>query len=208
MGSEPAVTPRRDDPPEIAQLRRDLHVEAELLARPLRFATAHGLFSPKAIDTGTRVLLDHFGPAGDADATFDLGCGYGPIGLAFAAACPKGRVTMVDRDFLAVHYANHNAALNGLAHAAARLGDAFDGTPPGDLYDNVVSNLPAKVGGELLRVMLHDARRHLRPGGRLCVVTITGLRRFVERHMMAEFGNYDKLKQSTGHTVALAIRDG
>lgn len=193
-----------NDPPDIAALRQDLHVDADLLGRRLRFTSAHGLFSPKAIDTGTKVLLDHFGPAGESDATFDLGCGYGPIGLAFAAACPAGRVTMVDRDFLAVHYANHNAATNKLPHAMARLGNAFVGTPADDLYDNVVSNLPAKVNGELLRVMLHDAARHLKPGGRVCIVTVVGLRRFVERHLKAEFGNYKKLKQSTGHCVAMA----
>jgi 16S rRNA G1207 methylase RsmC len=191
-------------PEEIDRLRQDLRVEADLLGRRLTFATAHGLFSPKAIDAGTQLLLEHVDPPAEDATTFDLGCGYGPIGLAYAAACPVGRVTMVDRDFLAVHYANHNAATNALPHATARLGNGFDGTPAGERFDLIVSNLPAKTGGELLRVMLHDARRHLKPGGRVAVVTVVGLRRFVERHLRAEFGNYKKLKQSTGHCVAMA----
>ena len=128
------------------------------------------------------------------------------IGLAFAAACPDGRVTLVDRDFLAVDYTNANAKLNGLANATARLGHGFVGTDPSERFDNVVSNLPAKTGGELLSVLLHDAHAHLKPGGRLCVVTVTGLRRFIERHMKARFGNYKKLKQSPGYTVAMATR--
>ncbi len=195
------------EPLSIDRLREDLRFDAELLDKQLSFASTYGLFSPKGIDDGTRLLLHHFAPQGDNDATFDLGCGYGPIGLAFAAACPNGRVTMVDRDFLAVDFANRNAADNKLNNAVARLGHGFDGTPADDLYDNVVSNLPAKTGGELLRVLLHDAHAHLKPGGRLCVVTVTGLRRFIERHMKAQFGNYDKLKQNPAYTVAVAVRE-
>jgi hypothetical protein len=33
------------------------------------------------------------------------------------------------------------------------------------------------------------------------------LRRFIERHLREQFGNYDKLKQSKSYTVALAVRD-
>ena len=195
-----------NDLPEIARLRQDLRFEATLQGRPMRFATTWGLFSPRGIDAGTELLLEHLEVRTPADRTFDLGCGYGPIGLALATASPQGKATLVDRDFLAVEYARKNAALNGLDNVTARLGHGFAGTPADDLYDNVVSNLPAKTGGEMLRVLLHDAHAHLKPGGRLCVVTVTGLRRFIERHMKAQFGNYDKLKQSPAYTVALAVK--
>ena len=193
--------------PDLARLRDDIIFDATLHERPMRFRTTWGLFSPRGVDAGTRLLLEHFRVAGPADRTFDLGCGYGPIGLTLAADAPQGHVTLVDRDFLAVEYAARNAALNGLTNATARLGHGFLGAPAEDLYDNVVSNLPAKTGGEMLRVLLHDAHAHLKPGGRLCVVTVTGLRRFIERHLKQQFGNYDKLKQSPAYTVALAVKE-
>ena len=192
---------------DIARLREDISFTADLQGRPMRFRTTWGLFSPRGVDDGTRLLLDHFHVRGDDQRTFDLGCGYGPIGLALAAASPKGHVTCVDRDFLAVEYAAKNAALNGLKNVTCRLGHGFAGTPADELFDNVVSNLPAKTGGEMLRVLMHDAHAHLAPGGRLCVVVVTGLRRFIERHMKAQFGNYDKLKQSPGYTVAVAVKE-
>ena len=200
------------DPPDIAPLRDDLAFDATLHERTMQFRTTWGLFSPRGIDDGTALLLRHF-RANPADRTFDLGCGYGPIGLALAADAPDGHVTMVDRDFLAVEYAAKNAALNGLTNTTARLGhgfaggSGFAGTPPEERFDNVVSNLPAKTGGEMLRVLLHDAHRHLTPGGRLCVVTVTGLRKFIARHLKERFGNYDKLKQTPAYTVALAVRE-
>jgi 16S rRNA G1207 methylase RsmC len=207
MGRDEAMKRCRSEPPDIADLRRDLTFDADLLGKRLHFATTYGLFSPKGIDAGTRLLLDHFGPERDDERTFDLGCGYGPLGLAFAAQSPQGHVEMVDRDFLAVDYANRNAEQNHLPNAVARLGHGFVDTSPEARFDNVISNLPAKTGGELLRVMLHDAHQHLVPGGRICVVVVTGLRRFIERHLKDVFGNHKKLKQSTGHTVAMAVRE-
>ena len=197
-------------PDDIAALRRDIEFTADLpgrnrAGRSLHFHTTWGLFSPRALDDGTRLLLDRF-QVGETDDTFDLGCGWGPIGLALATDSPNGRVTMVDRDFLAVEYANRNAKTNGLTNATARLGHGFVGTPAEARFDNIVSNLPAKTGSEMLQILLHDAHHHLKPGGRLCVVTVTGLRRFIERHLKSRFGNYDKLKQSPGYTVALAIK--
>ena len=191
----------------IEQLREPIRFDAELpnRERSLAFETTWGLFSPRGLDDGTRLLLKHF-RAEPTDHTFDLGCGYGPIGLAMATDAPHGRVTMVDRDFLAVEYANRNASLNGLANATALLGHGFAGCDASERFDNVVSNLPAKTGGEMLEILLHDAHRHLRPGGRICVVTVTGLRRFIERHLKQRFGNYRKLKQSPGYTVAQAVR--
>ena len=197
-------TPR--EPVDIEALRKGIRFSENLRNRPVTFETTWGLFSPRGLDDGTKLLLDHF-QANECDHTFDLGCGYGPIGLAMAIDAPRGKVTMVDRDFLAVDYANHNAAINNLTNATARLGHGFDGVEPGMLYDNVVSNLPAKTGGEMLSILMHDAHRHLKPGGRICVVVVTGLRRFVERHFKETFGNYDKLKQSPGYTVAQAVRE-
>lgn len=196
-----------NNPDDIARLRQDLHIEASLHDRPMRFATTWGLFSPRGVDEGTRLLLDHFQVEPD-HKSFDLGCGWGPIGLTLAADAPRGHVTLVDRDFLAVDYARKNAQLNGLTNVTCRLGHGFVGIDSDEKFDNIVSNLPAKTGGEMLQVLLYDAWCHLKPGGRLCVVTVTGLRRFIQRHMEARFGNYDKLKQGKSYTVAQAVREG
>jgi 16S rRNA G1207 methylase RsmC len=190
---------------QLDQLRRDIVFEAELGGRTLRLHSTWGLFSPRELDEGTRLLLERLEVDPDADC-LDLGCGYGAIGLALAALAPQGQTLLVDKDFIAVDYANGNARRNDLANARAILSNGFDQVPRGRRFDLIASNIPAKVGKELLALLLHDARDRLRPGGRLTVVTINGLREFMQRNLREVFGNYDKLKQGTHYTVAMAER--
>ena len=74
-------------------------------------------------------------------------------------------------------------------------------------FDVVASNIPAKVGNEMLTLFLHDAYQQMNKGGRLYVVTITGLRKYMERNFKEVFGNYKKLKQGKQYTVAMALKE-
>ena len=186
--------------------RADTSFDATVRGQALRFRATWGLFSPREVDEGTSMLLDAIEVAPDADC-FDLGCGYGAIGLTLARLAPRGETWMVDRDFVAVDYARANAEANGITNARALLSNGFDAVPAGQKFDVIASNLPAKVGNELLTLLIADAHAHLNPGGRLYVVTISGMRRFIERTFDEVFGNYEKAKQGRQHTVALAVRD-
>jgi 16S rRNA G1207 methylase RsmC len=194
------------DKQQLDKLRADIRFTAELGGRNLILHTTWGLFSPREIDEGTRLLLRHIQVEPAADC-LDLGCGYGPIGLALAILAPAGRTLMVDKDFVAVDYSNRNAERNGIGNARAQLSNGFDQIDPGLRFDLIASNIPAKVGKEMLSLYLHDARARLRPGGRLYLVTINGLRQYMKRNLTAVFGNYDKLKQGARYTVAVARKE-
>jgi 16S rRNA (guanine1207-N2)-methyltransferase len=186
------------------ELKRDIVFETTLRGRRMTFHSTWGLFSPRSVDDGSFLLLKHL-DLRDSDVTLDLGCGYGAIGLAVAADCPGGSVHLVDKDFVAVDYAAKNARANGLSNCRAYLSNAFGAV--GDVrFDNILSNLPANVGKEMLYIILHDAWEHLKPGGQLVVVTIAGLRRFIQRNFEEVFGNYEKLKQGGTHAVARAVK--
>jgi 16S rRNA G1207 methylase RsmC len=186
----------------VQSVRKDIVFPATLRGQPFTFHSTWGIFSPREIDEGSRLLLDHV-EVNPTDDCFDLGCGYGPIGLTLARLAPQGQTLLVDKDFVAVDYARKNAELNGVKNATATLSNGFDQVGE-RRFDLVVSNIPAKVGKELLYILLYDAYLHLKPGGRICVVTITGLRRFIQRAFDEVFGNYDKVKQGKTYTVALA----
>lgn len=190
---------------QLDRLRTDIDFSVELCGRTLHLFSTWGTFSPREVDEGTRLLLDYVEVAPDDDC-LDLGCGYGPIGLTLAALAPAGHTLMVDRDFVAVDYANRNAARNRLGNASAQLSNGFTQVDPRLRFDLIASNVPAKVGKELLAILLHDAHARLKPGGRLYLVTINGLRQYMKRNLEEVFGNYDKLKQGPHYTVALATR--
>jgi 16S rRNA G1207 methylase RsmC len=110
---------------------------------------------------------------------------------------------LVDKDFVAVEFSRKNIQVNGLNNAEAMLSNGFSHVGNRG-FNLVASNIPAKVGKELLSILLQDSLNHLRDGGRLYVVTVNGLRKFIERNFKEVFGNYRKLKQGAHYTVALA----
>lgn len=187
------------------QLKQDIIFEAVLREQQLRFHSTWGLFSPRNIDEGTRLLLRYL-MVKDDDISLDLGCGYGAIGLTIAKMTPKGIVHMVDKDFVALEFARKNAEINGVSNCKIYPSNALSAVGHVE-FDTIVSNLPAKVGRELLYIILSDAKSHLYPGGQLVVVTISGLKDFIKRNFKEVFGNYEKLKQGRNYTVAKAVKN-
>lgn len=189
----------------VERLRQDLVFQDTLLGHRLTFHTTWGLFSPKGIDEGTRLLLDHLEVEPD-DRAIDLGCGYGPLGLAIAKSAPQGHCTLVDKDFVAVEYAKKNAELNGIHNVEVLLSNGLQHLPP-RTFSLAVTNLPAKANKEHYYLFFHDIRERLEPGGRFYIVVISGLRQFIARAFQEVFGNHRKVKQGKAYTVALAVRE-
>jgi 16S rRNA G1207 methylase RsmC len=184
------------------ELKQDIIFNTTLRGHQFVFHTTWGLFSPRSVDNGSYLLIKHL-EIEDGQQTLDLGCGYGVIGLAIAKACPAGIVHLVDKDIVAVEFARKNAEINRITNCEIYLSNGFSAV--GDQrFDTILANLPAQVGKELLYIFLSDAKRHLKPGGQIAVVTISGLREFIKRNILEVFGNYKKLKQGQTHTVAKA----
>ena len=189
------------------RLREDIVFSTRLRDRDLTFHSRWGLFSPRGIDAGTRLLIEQI-EIRTGDHCLDLGCGYGPIGILMARIAADGRTTLVDKDFVAVEYAEANAKRNGVSNFRALLSDGFSAVPAEQQFDLVASNLPAKAGNEAYYVMFREAHEHLREGGRFYVVTLSAPRRFIERAFTEVFGNYKKVKQGRAHTVSMAVKEG
>ena len=186
------------------KIRQDLKIYSEWNSQKLVLHTTWGLFSPRAVDDGSKMLLNYLEIETDFD-TLDLGCGYGVLGLHMAKAAPGGRTLLVDKDFVAVDYAEKNRIANGIENAECLLSNGFNQIPHRQ-FDIIVSNIPAKVGKEMLYIYLFDALSYLKPGGAFYIVTITGLRQFFKRGFHEVFGHYEKIKQGKTYTVARGIK--
>ena len=193
---------QQKQPFDISRLREDIRFEHELAGQTLSFRTTWGLFSPRGIDAGSELLLRHL-PVKVDERALDLGCGYGPLGLSIARRAPQGHCLMIDKDFVAVEYANKNAELNHISNAHAILSNGLNEVPE-QSFTLAVTNLPAKTGKEHYYLFFNDIYDRLEPGGRFYVVVISGLRLFIKRSFMEIFGNHTKIKQGKVYTVAMA----
>ncbi len=189
-----AKTPRQLD-------LSDPQFTANLRGHDMQFETTWGLFSPREIDAGTALLLEEIELHGDENI-LDIGCGYGPIGLTLAKDT-NGEVHLVDKDFVAIEYAAQNAQLNKIKNAKAYLSNGLSELPKGMQFDVIVSNIPAKVGRELLQIFLNDIEKRLSPNGHIYFVTIAGLKDFMKNNLKKQFGHYKKLAQKKGYAIHL-----
>ncbi len=152
--------------------------------------THPGIFSWEALDEGTALLLAHleFEPG---SRVWDVGCGYGVIGLS-AALAGAAAVAMSDVNLIAIDYAQRNTKRNRIDSSPIEVFPA-DGLSPSlaplhprtpARFNLIVSN-PAFHQGRAVNKSMADeliarASKWLTPNGRLVIVA-------------NRFLNYDKL---------------
>jgi 16S rRNA (guanine1207-N2)-methyltransferase len=142
-------------------------VTATAWGRTLTLTSGAGVFSRGHLDHATAVLFRETDPP-ESGRILDLGCGYGVIGLAIAAASPGTVVTGVDVNERAVLLANENAAALGLSDRfTACLPDAI---PDDAMYDEIWSNPPIRIGKTALHDVLLSWLARLVPDGRMVMV--------------------------------------
>ncbi|KRM86793.1 class I SAM-dependent methyltransferase [Lacticaseibacillus thailandensis] len=180
-----------------------------LAGHDVRLTTDSGVFSRHTVDYGSRVLIATVAqrttvPSGDVA---DIGCGYGPIGIALALAWPDRHVWMSDVNERALGLATRNAATNGVADRTTIVeSSAFDNVPPTDL-GVVVTNPPVRAGKDVVNAILTGAFSHLRRGGELFVVLQKKQGApSAKRLLQATFGNCDVLRKDKGYYILHSIK--
>lgn len=188
----------------IQSLRKDIVFNTVLHGFSFTFHSTWGLFSPTEVDEGSIMLIKAVSVK-STDTILEVGSGYGPIGLTLAKLAPQGSAHLLDKDFVAVEYTKKNAHINEIQNTEVFLSNGFSNVMYKE-YDVIVSNLPAKVGKEMLHLILYDAKIHLKKGGKLYVVVIAGLKDFIKKNFIDIFGNFEKVTQCKTYLVALAIK--
>lgn len=142
-------------------------VEVDLRGKKVQLVTDAGVFSKSGLDYGSRVLIDALDfPVGAA--VLDVGCGYGPIGIA-AGIMGASSVTMVDVNERAVELARENAAANQIKQAKAVQSDLLEAVSE-QRFDAIISNPPIRAGKETVHRLFDQAHACLNPGGSLWIV--------------------------------------
>jgi 16S rRNA (guanine1207-N2)-methyltransferase len=161
------------------------------------------VFSARRLDPGTALLIESL-QVGERDAVLDLGCGWGPIGIAAAALAPAGRAWLVDPNPRAVEIAKQNAALNGLTNVEVLHGE---GTEPvrGLLFDVIATNPPIRAGKSVVFRLIEQAAACTKPGGSFYLVARTkqGAKTIAQK-IGQVFGNVKEVRKGGGYRVFAA----
>lgn len=183
---------------------RPREFRAVLRGRALTFRTDSAVFSRTQVDRGTELLIDTL-DVRPGESLLDLGCGYGPIGLAVAAAVEGARVVMTDVNRRAVALGRGNAERNGL-RVDVREGPLY-GPVAGLEFDHIASNPPIRAGKAVVHGIVEGAPAHLLAGGSLWLVARTrqGAPSLREK-MEAMFGNADIVARGGGFQVLRSRR--
>ncbi len=171
-----------------------------LRGRTFEFLTASGVFSKHQIDLGTRLLIESM-LLPKKGCVLDMGCGYGPVGIAAAAFNPSLRVVLVDVNFRAVWLARQNLQRNLISNAEVRQGDLY--TPVEDLtFNSILSNPPVSAGLETVKTIIVEAPKHLANRGvfQMVIRSKIGGKRL---RMIFEqaFGNVEVMARKSGYRV-------
>jgi len=171
--------------------------------RLFEFVTASGVFSRTRIDLGTRLLIE-FMILPERGSVLDVGCGYGPVGIAAATFNPNLKVFMTDVNERAVWLAKENAKRNALQNVEVKQGPLYE--PVGDTrFETILSNPPITAGMKVVEPLITQAPKHLVKDGELQVVVrskIGGKR--LTSLMNRAFGNVDILARKGGYRILLS----
>jgi 16S rRNA G1207 methylase RsmC len=143
-------------------------VNAEVWGHELRLQSSSGVFSTGRLDVGTAVLFRETSAPTRPGNYLDLGCGYGVIACALAAAVPGAVVWAVDVNERALRLCGDNAAALGLR---GRVRPAPPDRVPDDLeFDEIWSNPPIRIGKAALHSLLLTWLSRLAADGRAVMV--------------------------------------
>lgn len=130
----------------------------------LIFTTDNGVFSKKALDFGTRTLLENIPTL--HGQVLDFGCGYGPIGI-YIKKTNDVQVDMVDINKRSINLAKKNALLNKV-EVNIFESDIYSNITK--KYDFIITNPPIRIGKQKLYEILFNATNFLKEKGELWLV--------------------------------------
>ena len=179
-----------------------------LRGREFRFISDSGVFSKRTVDFGSHLLIESFRlneeVAGDI---LDVGCGYGPMGLALAHAYPTRLVEMVDVNERAMSLARRNAEANNIRNLKVYESNTYDQVPEGRQFAAIVSNPPIRAGKQVVHRILSEAHTHLLPGGTLTVVIQKKQGApSAEQKMLDVFGNVEIIARDKGYWIIQSVK--
>jgi 16S rRNA (guanine1207-N2)-methyltransferase len=141
----------------------------ELRNHNYKFTSDNGVFSKKEVDFGSRLLIESFHSPEVSGNILDVGCGYGPIGIAIARDFKERTIEMVDVNERAIQLAKVNSELNLVNNVIIYKSDIFSEVK-NTTFAAILTNPPIRAGKKVVHQILEESFSKLVNGGELWVV--------------------------------------
>ena len=180
-----------------------MQIEEQVQGIDLVLQTNEEVFSPTAVDKGTRAMLS-FVEFKEGDKVLDLGCGCGVVGILAAKQIGAEKVVMCDVSENAVQLSKQNAELNGVAAVTIRQSDGLkDITETG--FTLILSNPPYHTDFAVAKGFIEDGFKKLAMGGKM--VMVTKRLDWYRNKLSSVFGGVT-VKEKDGYYVFVAEKRG
>jgi len=177
-----------------------------LRGKDFEILCSSGVFSSKAIDYGTQVLVNN-AIVVNGWKVLDLGCGCGVVGIVVAEIFPKCKVVMSDVNKRAVYISSKNMRNHGLENVEVVESDLFKKIDDTD-FDTIITNPPMVAGRELCYKIIEESFLHLKQGGVLQLVARHQKGgKMLEEKMKEVFGNVEQIAKKGGFRVYVSKKE-
>ena len=190
--------------------RNETTIEGIIRNKKFTFKTDSGIFSPKKIDKGTKILVEALKLDKNYDI-LDIGCGYGVVGISIADEVNS--ITMTDINTRAVNLTKKNLKLNNIDKY---IGEDKITIVQGNLYQNVknkkydliISNPPIKAGKEIIHQIIKEGKEILKQDGSIWLVIQTKHgAKSITKYMEEVYGNVEIITITGGFRVLKSINN-
>ncbi len=180
-----------------------MQIEEQVKGINLVLQTNEDVFSPTAVDRGTKAMLSfvEFAPE---DKVLDLGCGCGVVGILAAKQIGADKVVMCDVSENAIVLSRKNAELNGVDMVTIRQSDGLKEISESG-FTLILSNPPYHTDFAVAKGFIEDGFKKLVIGGKMIMVT---KRLDWYRNKLASVFGGVTVKEKDGYYVFLAEKRG
>lgn len=170
------------------------------------FTSDIGVFSKNEVDFGSKLLINEFKEPLILGNFLDLGCGYGPIGIAVAESYPERKVFMVDVNERALQLAAKNAQQNNIYNVELLQSDRMTSLR-NYKFASILTNPPIRAGKDVVYAMFEESAQALHDGGELWVVIQKKQgASSAQKKLATLFQNVEIIKRSKGYQILRALK--
>ena len=180
-----------------------MQIEEQVQGIDLVLQTNEEVFSPTAVDKGTRAMLS-FVEFKEGDKVLDLGCGCGVVGILAAKQIGAEKVVMCDVSENAVQLSKQNAVLNGVGGVTIRKSDGLKEISETG-FTLILSNPPYHTDFAVAKGFIEDGFKKLAVGGKM--VMVTKRLDWYRNKLSSVFGGVT-VKEKDGYYVFVAEKRG